>query len=122
MRRLMADLRRRFDQPALAGLLVAVLYGLLLMRVLERRDAAEFVQAGAQFVDTTQAPPNLFTVTASTGYDGQFFYRLALTRSAAPTPPLASHSTTRATTTSASCIPCWRMLCRLAAHPWPSIR
>jgi len=78
--------------------------------------------ASAQFVDTTQAPPNLFTVTASTGYDGQFFYRLALTRSAAPTPPLASHSTTRATTTSASCIPCWRMLCRLAAHPWPSIR
>lgn len=76
---LAAPLIRRLNHPALPCLLVAVLYSLFLMRALEQRDAAEFVQAGGRFTDTTQTPPNLFTVTPHAGYDGQFYYRLAIT-------------------------------------------
>jgi hypothetical protein len=40
-------------------------------------DPSRFVVAGRQFVDPAKAPPELH-VFAGSGYDGQFFYRLAL--------------------------------------------
>lgn len=41
-------------------------------------DPSRFVVAGDAFVDRLAAPPALAILPASSGYDGQFFYRLAL--------------------------------------------
>jgi hypothetical protein len=41
-------------------------------------DASVFVVAGDSFVDAEQAPADLAILEDSDGYDGQFFYRLAL--------------------------------------------
>ena len=41
-------------------------------------DPSRFVVAGDTFVDRVTAPPALAILPASNGYDGQFFYRLAL--------------------------------------------
>jgi hypothetical protein len=67
------------NRPIWPLIIVAVLYFLFLTSYLRTRDAAFFVQAGDHFVDTTQAPANLYTVSPYTGYDGTFYYRLALT-------------------------------------------
>lgn len=67
------------NHPLAPLMLIALLYFLFLSLRLNTHDAAFFVQAGEQLVDTTVAPDNLFTVTEFTGYDGTFYYRLALT-------------------------------------------
>lgn len=41
-------------------------------------DPTRFVVAGDSYVDPAQAPSGLTVLENSTGYDGQFFYRLAL--------------------------------------------
>lgn len=57
---------------------VAVAYGLLLWRhlALASFDPATFVLAGLPYTDPAQAPATL--PVGPTGYDGQFYYRLAL--------------------------------------------
>jgi hypothetical protein len=75
----MKRLAHHLNRPVLLLLIVAILYFLFLASYLRTHDAAFFVQAGDYFVDTTQTPDNLFTVTPFTGYDGTFYYRLALT-------------------------------------------
>ena len=66
------------DHPVVPFLITVILYFLFLLVRLETYDAAFFVQAGDAFVNITEAPDNLFTVTPFTGYDGTFYYRLAL--------------------------------------------
>ncbi len=46
--------------------------------MLNQRDPGTFPQAGEVFTDTSIAPGNIIAVTKFTGYDGQFYYRLAL--------------------------------------------
>ena len=75
----MQRLAHHLNRPVLPLLIVAILYFFFLASYLRTHDAAFFVQAGDYFVDTTQTPDNLFTVTPFTGYDGTFYYRLALT-------------------------------------------
>jgi len=41
-------------------------------------DASFFVTAGDEFCDPNLVPKNLTVINKSTGYDGQFYYRLAL--------------------------------------------
>jgi hypothetical protein len=70
---------RRLDSP----LATAAVTGVLCLIFVVARfaaldwDVSSFVQAGSRFVDTASAPPGL-TVSKGTGFDGQFFYRLAL--------------------------------------------
>ena len=62
--------------PALVALLLASLFaGSLLVRY--DGDASRFVWAGERFVDRAEAPDGLH-VRSDEGYDGQFYYRLAL--------------------------------------------
>ena len=70
-------MRKRFDQPLLPLLLVAAAYLLVLVLRLQRVDITNFIQAGEEFVDT-EALPSPITVRHPVGYDGQFYYRLAL--------------------------------------------
>lgn len=72
-------MKQRLDSPVATA---AFTGGLFLVFVLGRLaaldgDVTRFVQAGSRFVDPATAPPSL-TVQPGTGFDGQFFYRLAL--------------------------------------------
>lgn len=62
------------------GLLVIAIYVLLLTpaAVLHRFDPSEFIVAGDRFVDATHLAAPIAIKRGSDGYDGQFFYRLAL--------------------------------------------
>lgn len=75
-----ADLRRAAARPAAvavaAGVLVAVFIGLRLGS--HDGEPSAFVVAGDAFVDPRTAPGGLVVAPHSTGYDGQFVYRLAL--------------------------------------------
>ena len=68
----------RFNHPAITALVTAVCYFIFLLLTLNQRDPGTFPQAGEVFTDTTITPGNIITVTEFTGYDGQFYYRLAL--------------------------------------------
>jgi hypothetical protein len=59
---------------------VALAYGLFIGILLSGRDwdTSYLVVAGSEFVDRQNAPASLQVWQGSTGYDGQFFYRLAL--------------------------------------------
>ena len=46
--------------------------------MLDQRDPGTFPQAGDYFVDATETPANLVVLPDSFGYDGQYYYRLAL--------------------------------------------
>lgn len=61
--------------PAIALVLVAFFAGVRLIRF--HGDATRFVVAGTTFVDAREAPRGLYVLHGG-GYDGQFFYRLAL--------------------------------------------
>ena len=63
--------------PALAAALGGVVFVLLRLVVVAKGDASRFVMAGRDFVVPSRAPRGLH-VFAGTGYDGQFYYRLAL--------------------------------------------
>jgi hypothetical protein len=67
------------NRPLWPLFIIAIVYFFFLASYLQTHDAAFFVQAGDYFVNTTETPDNLFTVTSSTGYDGTFYYRLAIT-------------------------------------------
>jgi hypothetical protein len=72
---------RRLNSPGVSLLIPAVLYLILLVAQLQKHDYnfSYFIQAGDVFVDSRQAPNNLLVLQNSYGYDGQFYYRLALT-------------------------------------------
>jgi hypothetical protein len=71
---------RRFDSPLAPLSITAIAYLLLVMLVLRHHefDPSYFVQAGDFFSDPNLAPRNLRVLPNSFGYDGQFYYRLAL--------------------------------------------
>ncbi|MFN8482740.1 MAG: hypothetical protein U0768_06810 [Anaerolineae bacterium] len=74
------ELARRADSPLWPALAAAAAYALLLAVVLGRHgfNVAYLVQAGDAFADPARTPPGLVVLPGSQGYDGQFYYRLAL--------------------------------------------
>lgn len=71
---------RRLDTPALPAVVAAlagVAYVLARVMVVAKGDIARFVMAGRDFVNPLRAPKGL-PVIAGSGYDGEFYYRLAL--------------------------------------------
>ena len=72
--------RPALDAPLLtAGVLLVAASAFVLVRlaVAAHGDISTFAQAGAQFTDPARAPHGL-AVRSGSGYDGQFYYRLAL--------------------------------------------
>ncbi|MFN8471912.1 MAG: hypothetical protein U0822_06930 [Anaerolineae bacterium] len=74
------EIVKRMDSPLWPALAAAVAYALLLVVVLGHHgfNLAYLVQAGDSFADSNHTPPELTVLPASLGYDGQFYYRLAL--------------------------------------------
>jgi hypothetical protein len=70
---------RRVDSPQFTVLIAAILYLAFLGARLEKHgfDASFFVTAGDLLVDSN-APKSLTVLKGNTGYDGEFYYRLAL--------------------------------------------
>ena len=64
----------------LAALLAVALYGTFVGLILRRNafDASRLVLAGDEFTDPASAPKSLAVAAHAPGYDGQFYYRLAL--------------------------------------------
>jgi hypothetical protein len=76
-----AKLTSSLDSPVAAMLLVAALSAAFVGGLLARqnaRDPSRLVLAGDRFSDPATVPPGLFVWRQSDGYDGQFFYRLAV--------------------------------------------
>lgn len=73
-------LRQRLDTPLAAALIVALLYAAFLLARLHRigYDFSAFITAGDAFVDAGATPSPIAVLPNSDGYDGQFYYRLAL--------------------------------------------
>jgi hypothetical protein len=71
---------RRLDSPLVPLGIAAIAYLLLIIGVLGKHgyDPSFFVAAGDQFSDPALVPKNLTVLRHSAGYDGQFYYRLAL--------------------------------------------
>lgn len=70
----------RLNSPLVTAVLAAgggVAFVLARLAVVAKGDITRFVFAGTDFVNPSQAPHGLY-VFAGTGYDGQFYYRLAL--------------------------------------------
>ena len=68
----------RLDKTAVPMLITAVLYFLFLFFSFNQFDPGTFPQAADYFADATLVPSNLLVLPDSTGYDGQFYYRIAL--------------------------------------------
>jgi hypothetical protein len=68
------------DTPWAAVLITAGAYSALLVGMLARHgwDPSWFVRAGDWYCDPTQTPTGLYVAEEGGGYDGQFFYGLAL--------------------------------------------
>ncbi len=62
------------------ALAIAALYSLAIMPALVRHgfDPSAFVVAGDRYVDAAKLPSPIYVRPHSAGYDGQFYYRLAL--------------------------------------------
>jgi len=68
------------DQPSCAAavaVLAATVFVLLRLYLYAHGDITRFIDAGSSFVNPSQAPHGLHMVSG-TGYDGEFYYRLAL--------------------------------------------
>lgn len=63
--------------PAVTAAIGGTLFVLVRLFVVAKGDLSRFVMAGRDFVNPAAAPAGLH-VFAGTGYDGQFYYRLAL--------------------------------------------
>lgn len=74
------SLRVHTNSPWLTMLITAVAYLIFIVVRLDMHngDASVFVVAGDRFVDARQSPAGLAIRPDSDGYDGQFYYRLAL--------------------------------------------
>jgi len=70
----------QFDRPWVAGLLVLLLYTVFVAGMLAAQDwdPSTFIQAGDAFANPEAVPDHLHVIPNSMGYDGQFYYRLAL--------------------------------------------
>lgn len=71
---------QRLDSPAVtaaAAALAGTVYVIARLLVVAKGDITRFVMAGQDFVNPATAPRGLHVFTGS-GYDGQFYYRLAL--------------------------------------------
>jgi hypothetical protein len=69
-----------FDRPVFVGLLTvigAVAFVCLRVAVVAHGDISRFIDVGSDFADRAQVPRGV-TVVRGSGYDGQFYYRLAL--------------------------------------------
>lgn len=75
-----ADVTRVLRMSWAFGLIVVLGYGLLTLPILARHafDPSVFIDAGDRFVDATQLVSPIIVKQHSDGYDGQFYYRLAL--------------------------------------------
>ena len=74
------SLADRTDRPlatAAAAAVAGTLFVLVRLLVATKGDISRFVMAGRDFVNATSAPKGLYVFPGS-GYDGQFYYRLAL--------------------------------------------
>lgn len=73
-------LLRGLDSPFVVAGIVTAAYVVFLASQLRihGKDPSTFVLAADYFVQAGKAPPSLFIEPQSTGYDGQFYYRLAL--------------------------------------------
>lgn len=71
---------QRLDSPAVTAAVAALagtVYVIARLLVVAKGDITRFVMAGQDFVNPATAPRGLHVFTGS-GYDGQFYYRLAL--------------------------------------------
>jgi hypothetical protein len=66
--------------PWVFGLAVAAIYALLALPILAHHgfDSSVFIVAGDRYVTATQTPAPIIVRPHSDGYDGQFYYRLAV--------------------------------------------
>jgi hypothetical protein len=71
---------RRTDSPWVVLGIVSIVYLLFIIARLGAHgyDASYFVTAGDKFCDPHLVPKSLGVINKSSGYDGQFYYRLAL--------------------------------------------
>ena len=71
---------QRWNSPWAAVLIVAIAYATFVALRLAKHDydVSRFVTAGDEFCDPSQVPAGLFVFVDSSGYDGQYYYRLAL--------------------------------------------
>ena len=79
-REIRVALWRRVDSPWMGLGIVSVVYLFFIMARLSTHgyDASYFVAAGDKFCDPHLVPKTLTVTKGSDGYDGQFYYRLAL--------------------------------------------
>ncbi|MBK7454196.1 MAG: hypothetical protein IPJ46_10925 [Anaerolineales bacterium] len=73
--------QQRFDSPVITLVVVMVAYAIFLNARLSvhQYDSLVFVVAGDVFTNSNAAPSGLKILQNSDGYDGQFYYRMALT-------------------------------------------
>jgi hypothetical protein len=71
----------RLPATVMAALLAVLLYAGLLLPILARHhfDPSTFIDAGSTFTDKTKLVSPIIVTPDYGGYDGQFYYRLALT-------------------------------------------
>lgn len=71
---------KRFDRQLMPAVLTAIIYGAFLQARLSVHgfEPSYFVVAGADQYDATSADPSLRAIRDGSGYDGQFYYRLAI--------------------------------------------
>jgi hypothetical protein len=71
---------KRLDSPLACLLITAAVFLVFIVGRLyqSRFDASSFVVAGDHYCDPTSVPPGLTVLKNSAGFDGQFYYRLAL--------------------------------------------
>lgn len=66
------------NRPGVTAWITAVCYFIFLVLILNQRDPGIFPHAGDYFADAKETPANLVVLADSFGYDGQYYYRLAL--------------------------------------------
>ena len=74
------SLRRTLDRPLAIAAVALALHSLyvLLRLALSGWDPAAFISAGDAWTDQAATPGKIPVIPNSVGYDGQFYYRLAL--------------------------------------------
>jgi hypothetical protein len=77
---ILAKTSEMLDRPFMASALAAAVYGLFLLARLYTHgfDASYFVVAGTDHYDSASADPSLRSIRPGAGYDGQYYYRLAI--------------------------------------------
>ncbi len=70
----------RLNSPLISALVAGIIISLFILGRLyqSRFDFSSFVTAGDEFCDPARVPQGLTVLRQSAGYDGQFYYRLAL--------------------------------------------